>query len=49
MPRELPQTAKCMFKEMDICRHLPGYRLEGRLAPFFEHFLLAVLSEHLKD
>ena len=32
---------------MNAWRHLPGYRLEGRLAPFFELFLLDVLGECL--
>ena len=36
-----------MFNLMDRWRHLPGYRLEGRLAPFFELFLRDVLAESL--
>ncbi len=36
-----------MFNQMDAWRHLPGYRLEGRLAPFFELFLFDILGEQL--
>lgn len=41
------RTVARIFDLMDTCRHLPGYRLEGRLAPFFELFLLDVLGECL--
>lgn len=34
---------------LDAWRHLPGYRLEGRLAPFFELFLLDILSNHFPE
>lgn len=43
------RTVAHVFNIMDGWRHLPGYRLEGRLAPFFELFLLDVLGECLKD
>lgn len=42
-------TVAHLFNIMDAWRHLPGFRLEGRLAPFFEFFLLDVLGESLKD
>ena len=45
--RDTSQTVAHMFNLMDARRHLPGYRLEGRLAPFFECFLHDVLSEFL--
>lgn len=45
--RDTSQTVAHMFNLMDAWRHLPGYRLEGRLAPFFELFLLDVLGECL--
>ena len=41
------RTVAHLFNMMDGWRHLPGYRLEGRLAPFFELFLLDVLCERL--
>ena len=41
------RTVAHMFNILDAWRHLPGYRLEGRLAPFFELFLLDVLGECL--
>ena len=34
-----------LFDTLDARRHLPGYRLEGRLAPFFELFLLKILGD----
>ena len=43
------RTVAQMFNILDAWRHLPGYRLEGRLAPFFELFLQDVLGESLKD
>ena len=43
------RTVAQMFNILDAWRHLPGYRLEGRLAPFFELFLQDVLGECLKD
>ena len=43
------RTVAQMFNMLDAWRHLPGYRLEGRLAPFFELFLQDVLGECLKD
>ena len=48
-PREetCPRAVAHMFDAMDTCRHLPKYKLEGRLAPFFELFLHDVLSECL--
>ena len=45
--RDMSRTVAHMFNVMDACRHLPNYRLEGRLAPFFELFLHDVLSERL--
>ena len=45
--RDTSRTVAHMFNLMDAWRHLPGYRLEGRLAPFFEYFLHDVLSEYL--
>ena len=45
--RDTSQTVAHMFDLMDAWRHLPGFRLEGRLAPFFELFLLDVLGECL--
>ena len=45
--RDTFQTVAHMFDLMDAWRHLPGFRLEGRLAPYFELFLLDVLDEHL--
>lgn len=45
--RDMSRTVAHMFNVMDACRHLPGYRLEGRLAPFFELFLPDVLGECL--
>ena len=45
--RDTSQTVAHMFNLMDASRHLPGYGLEGRLAPFFELFLLDVLGELL--
>lgn len=45
--RDTSRTVAHMFDLMDAWRHLPGFRLEGRLAPFFELFLLDVLDEHL--
>ena len=44
---DMSRTVAHMFNAMDACRHLPNYRLEGRLAPFFELFLHDVLSERL--
>ena len=41
------RTVAHMFNILDAWRHLPGYRLEGRLAPFFELFLHDVLGECL--
>ena len=41
------RTVANMFNMLDAWRHLPGYRLEGRLAPFFELFLHNVLGERL--
>ena len=43
------RTVAHLFNIMEAWRHLPGYRLEGRLAPFFDLFLLDVLGECLKD
>ena len=45
--RDTSQTVAHLFNLMDAWRHLPGCRLEGRLAPFFELFLLDVLGECL--
>lgn len=45
--RDTSQTVAFLFNLMDAWRHLPGFRLEGRLAPFFELFLLDVLGECL--
>ncbi len=45
--RDTSRAVAQMFNLMDAWRHLPGYRLEGRLAPFFEYFLHDVLSEYL--
>ena len=45
--RDTSQTVAHMFNLMDAWRHVPNYRLEGRLAPFFELFLLDVLGECL--
>ena len=45
--RDTSRTVAHMFNLMDAWRHLPGYRLEGRLAPFFEYFLHDILSEYL--
>lgn len=41
------RTVAHLFNILDSWRHLPGYRLEGRLAPFFELFLLDVLGKCL--
>lgn len=41
------RTVAHMFNILDAWRHLPNYRLEGRLAPFFELFLHDVLGESL--
>ena len=38
-----------LFETLDARRHLPGYRLEGRLAPFFELFLLKILGDRFAD
>ncbi len=35
-----------IFDLLDRRRHLPGYRLEERLSPFFEFFLIDTLSAH---
>ena len=35
-----------IFDLLDRRRHLPGYRLEERLSPFFEFFLIDILSRH---
>ena len=45
--RDTSQSVAHMFNLMDAWRHVPNYRLEGRLAPFFEIFLLDVLGECL--
>ena len=45
--RDRPRAVAHMFEAMDACRHLPKYKLEGRLAPYFELFLHDVLSECL--
>ena len=45
--RDMSRAVARMFDAMDACRHLPKYKLEGRLAPFFELFLHDVLSECL--
>ena len=42
-------TVAQLFRILDAWRHLPGYRLEGRLAPFFELFLHEVLGVCLND
>ncbi len=39
-------TVSDVFKLLNRWRHLPGYPLEGRSAPFFALFLRDVLSEH---
>ena len=41
------RTVAHLFNILDSWRHLPGYRLEGRLAPFFELFLLDMLGKCL--
>lgn len=41
------QSVSQIFNLMDRWRHLPGFRLEGRLAPFFELFLQHILAESL--
>ena len=43
------QTIQRLFETLDGWRHLPGYRLEGRLAPFFELFLLDILRDRFPD
>ena len=45
--RDMPRSVAHMFNVMDAWRHLPGYRLEGRLAPYFEVFLHDMLGECL--
>lgn len=40
------QGIRSLFESLDARRHLPGYRLEGRLAPFFELFLLRILGDY---
>ena len=47
MADDASRTVANLFSTMDRWRHLPGYRLEGRLAPFFELFLLDVLGDCL--
>lgn len=47
MASDTSRTVARMFDLMDACRHLPGYRLEGRLAPFFELFLHDILEASL--
>ena len=49
MPDHEPPTIPRIFEILDAWRHLPGYRLEGRLAPFFELFLLEILSDRFPD
>ena len=49
MTKDMPRTVEHMFKLMDARRHLPKYKLELRLAPFFELFLGDVLGECLRD
>ncbi|MYJ96140.1 MAG: hypothetical protein F4053_11315 [Proteobacteria bacterium] len=43
----MSQAIAHMFDAMDTRRHLPKYKLEARLAPFFELYLHDVLSECL--
>ena len=45
--RDMSRMIGRMFNRMDAWRHLPKYKLEGRLAPFFELYLHDVLSECL--
>ena len=40
-----PPALEDVFRALDRWRHLPGYRLEPNLAPFFGLFLCDVLSE----
>ncbi len=49
MPDHESPTTRTIFKMLDAWRHLPGYRLEGRLAPFFELFLLDILSDRFPE
>ncbi len=41
-------TIKQVFRNLDSWRHLPAYRLEPRVAPFFALFLREVLSKKFK-
>ncbi len=41
-------TIEQVFKNLDCWRHLPAYRLEPSIAPFFALFLRDVLSKKLK-
>lgn len=42
------KTIDDLFNLLDRQRHLPDYRLEPRVSPFFELFLPEVLEKHLK-
>ena len=44
MPANQSRTIADVFNLLDRWRHLPAYRLEPRVAPFFALFLRDVLS-----
>ena len=47
MDKSMSDSVEQVFKNLDTWRHLPDYRLEGRVAPFFALFLRDVLGEAL--